>query len=146
MNSEFQIRGFKDNDYNEVVELWLETDLSNPERNDTLETIHKTLKHDGAFFIMEQKATKKIVGTSWITNDGRRLYLHHFGIKPEFQGKKFSKQLLEVSLDFASKNGLQIKLEVHKENNIALNLYKKSGFDYLGDYEIYIIRNFNNRI
>ena len=146
MDSSFIIRNFTDSDYNDVVELWLETDLSNPERKDTLETIHKTLKHDGVFFILEQKATNKIVGTSWITNDGRRLYLHHFGIKPEFQGQKLSKILLEASLNFAKKSGLQIKLEVHKKNKIALNLYQKAGFKHLGEYEVYIIRNFNDKI
>ena len=83
------------------------------------------------------------MGTSWITNDGRRLYLHHFGIKPEFQGQNLSKQLLKVSLNFAKKSRLQIKLEVHKKNKIALNLYKNSGFNYLGDYEVFIIRDYS---
>jgi len=144
MKTDYIIRDFRDDDYNKIMELWIETGLGNPERGDNLDTIIKSLKHDGAFFIMEQPSTKKIIGTSWITNDSRRLYLHHFGIKPEFQGQKLAKPLLEKSLIFAKQKKLQIKLEVHKDNFKAVNLYSKARFTYLGDYDVYIIRNYNN--
>ena len=140
MTTDFIVREFKDKDYAEVSELWLETDLTNPVRNDSLSSINTTLNHGGVFFVLEQTNTKKIIGTSWITNDGRRLYLHHFGIKPKYQGKKLSHMLLKASLNFAEEKNMQIKLEVHDKNNIALNLYKKAGFKYLGDYKVYIIR------
>jgi len=35
----------------------------------------------------------------------------------------------------------QVTLEVHKSNEPAVNLYKMFGFKYLGDYDIYIIRD-----
>ena len=140
MATEFTVRAFKDEDFGDVLELWMELELNNPERQDTLNTIHKTLEHNGAFFVLEQILTKKVVGTSWITNDGRRLYLHHFGIKPEFQEKKLSKLLLDASLNFAKTKNMQIKLEVHEQNTVALNLYQKAKFKYLDGYKVYIIR------
>lgn len=76
-----------------------------------------------------------------MTFDGRRIHLHHFGILPEFQGNRLSKILIKKSFDFVKKKGYQVKLEVHKTNKRAINLYKKSGFQSLGDYEIYIIRD-----
>lgn len=76
-----------------------------------------------------------------MTFDGRRIHLHHFGILPEFQGNGLSKILIKKSFDFVKKKGYQVKLEVHKTNKRAINLYKKSGFQSLGDYEIYIIRD-----
>jgi len=90
---------------------------------------------------MLYKEKKNIIGSSWLTSDGRRLYLHHFGIIPEYQGRGLSKLLLEESLAFAKEIDQQIKLEVHQNNNIAKNLYTKAGFKYLGDYEVYIIRD-----
>ena len=60
MNTEFLIRGFTDKDYNEVVELWIETDLTNPARKDTLETIHKTLEYKGAFLLWSKKLQKRL--------------------------------------------------------------------------------------
>jgi ribosomal protein S18 acetylase RimI-like enzyme len=143
LNSEnLNIRRFKTRDFEEVAEIWKKTDLGRPERGDDLRTILKSLEIGGRFLILEKKDIGRIIGTSWMTFDGRRLHLHHFGIHPEFQGMGFAKPLLLESLKFAKEKNIQIKLEVHKENRAAISLYKKFGFEYLGDYDIYIIRNF----
>jgi ribosomal protein S18 acetylase RimI-like enzyme len=76
-----------------------------------------------------------------MTIDGRRNYLHHFGIKEEYQGRGLGKMLLDASLTFAREKGLQLKIEVHRENRRALDLYASHGFKYLGDYDVYIIRD-----
>lgn len=85
--------------------------------------------------------TGRITGTSWLTFDGRRLHLHHFGIAPAYQGRKLSALLLRESLRVVKEKGYQVKLEVHRTNETAVSIYKKAGFEYLGDYDIYIIRD-----
>ncbi|HPT03599.1 MAG TPA: GNAT family N-acetyltransferase [Bacteroidales bacterium] len=139
--SNFIIRDYVPCDYEDVIELWLDIGLGNSQRGDNAEVIAQTLTSGGRLFVLANKNNNEILGTSWLTNDKRRLYLHHFGIKKEYQGKGLSKQLMEASLKFAVDCGLQIKIEVHKENLVALNLYKKYGFKYLGDYDVYIVRN-----
>ena len=137
-----KIVDFKSDYYNEVINLWNITGLNTPGRNDDLKIIQQTLSLGGALLLMFYK--KQLVGTSWLTTDGRRLYLHHFGIHPDFQGKALSKILMNASFEFAQRLKLQIKLEVHKDNYKAKNLYKKAGFKYLGDYEVHIVRNLND--
>ena len=139
--SNFIIRDYVSGDYEDVIKLWLDIGLGNSQRGDNAEVIAQTLASGGRLFILANKDNNEIIGTSWLTNDKRRLYLHHFGIKKEYQGQGLSKQLMEASLKFAVDCGLQIKIEVHKENLVALNLYKKYGFKYLGDYDVYIVRN-----
>lgn len=136
-----QIRDYKSEDYLEVEELWKDTEMGGDERGDDNEIIEETIQLGGKLFILEDIATGKIIGTSWLTQDGRRIYLHHFGIRPEHQGKGYSKILLKESLNFARNTGKQIKLEVHKNNIKAVELYRKGGFKYLGDYDVYIIRD-----
>jgi ribosomal protein S18 acetylase RimI-like enzyme len=34
-----------------------------------------------------------------------------------------------------------VKLEVHQQNIRAIHLYQQAGFQYLGDYDAYIIRD-----
>ena len=143
MKNNFEIRKYKSNDYNSILKLWESLDLGKPERGDNKKIIENTIDNGGELLVIEDIGSGDIIGTSWITNDKRRLYLHHFGIRKDFQGKGISKLLLEKSLKFAIETGLQIKLEVHKNNNIALELYKKYDFKYLGDYDIYIIREYN---
>ncbi len=143
MNTNFLIRNYQPSDYQEITILWEKTEISNPKRCDTSEVIEKTLQCGGKFFVLVDIEKNLILGTSWLTNDGRRIYLHHFAVLPEYQGKGLSKPLMRESLRFAKQQQMQIRLEVHKNNVKALNLYKKYGFAYLGEYETYIIRNIN---
>jgi ribosomal protein S18 acetylase RimI-like enzyme len=144
MNSKnFIIRDYKPGDFNAVSRLWNDTGMGSPARGDDNNAIERTLNLGGKLLIMEDTETGELTGTSWMSTDGRRIYLHHFGIRPDYQGKGLSKPLLEKSLDFARSTGLQIKLEVHKDNIKAAGLYEKYGFKYLGDYNVYIIRDYS---
>jgi [ribosomal protein S18]-alanine N-acetyltransferase len=135
------IRQYRDDDYEAIVHLWKVTGMGNPARGDSKETIRRTIESGGCLLVMEEKTAGTICGTSWMTTDGRRIMLHHFGILPEFQGKGLSNILLDKSLKFVKKKGLQVKLEVHSNNLKAINLYRKFGFEYLGEYNVYIIRD-----
>ncbi|MBN2682941.1 MAG: GNAT family N-acetyltransferase [Bacteroidales bacterium] len=139
----FLIRDFSSSDFSAITKIWLACDLGNPARGDNLEVIERTISMGGRFFVLEHQSDNKIIACSWITNDGRRLYLHHFGVLPEYRNNGYAKELLNYSLDFAKKSGLQIKLEVHKDNIEATSLYEKAGFKYLGDYKVFIIRDYS---
>jgi ribosomal protein S18 acetylase RimI-like enzyme len=143
MIGNFKIRDYKKSDYDAVMKLWSDTGMGSPARGDDNNAIERTLNLGGKLLIMEDTETGELTGTSWMSTDGRRIYLHHFGIRPDYQGKGLSKPLLEKSLDFARSTGLQIKLEVHKDNIKAAGLYEKYGFKYLGDYNVYIIRDYS---
>lgn len=143
MNSieqKYLIEEYSKGDFEEIIKLWEDLGLGNKLRGDDEKTILNTIEIGGKFFKLILTENNKIIGTSWITNDGRRLFLHHFGISKEFQGKGLSHILLEKTLDFAKEKNMQIKLEVHNTNTKAINLYEKEGFKYLGDYLVYIIR------
>lgn len=138
-----RVREYHPDDFSEITKLWSDTGLGGAVRSDTKKTIELTLKAGGKLFILHNKMNDEIIGTSWLTHDHRRIYMHHFGIKPAYQGKGYARQLMLKSIEYARLSGLQFKLEVHKDNFKAISLYKKWGFKYLGDYDAYIIRNYN---
>jgi ribosomal-protein-alanine N-acetyltransferase len=140
-NKDFFVRDYLDGDFEQIAYLWDLADMGNTKRGDNDKTIEQSIRIGGAMLILEEKGTGKICGTSWMTFDGRRMHLHHFGILPEYQGKGLSNILMAAALKFVKTRGYQVKLEVHKSNIKAINLYKKSGFEYLGDYDVYIIRD-----
>jgi [ribosomal protein S18]-alanine N-acetyltransferase len=142
--NKFIIREYREADYNGIVSFWDLTEMGSPERGDNREIIENTIRIGGSLLVLEEKASGKISGTSWMTFDGRRILLHHFGILPEFQGNGLSKILLKESLQFIKSKGYQVKLEVHSTNYKAINLYKKFGFRHLGEYNVYIIRDISN--
>lgn len=136
---DYTIRDYHDRDYKDVIALWEASGLSNRARGDNELTIRETLALGGRLLLLWM--SDRLAGTSWITTDGRRLYLHHFGIHPDFRGRGLSHPLVKASLAIAKERNMQIKLEVHRTNAAAISLYLKYGFGYLGDYDVYIIRD-----
>lgn len=141
LDNKFIIRDYRKGDFTGIMDLWTATGLGRPERGDNEKIIEDSIAMGGCMLVMEEKETLRIIGTAWMTFDGRRIHLHHFGILPSFQGKGFAQALLKESLIFVRKSGYQVKIEVHRKNQKAVNLYRKAGFEYLGDYDVYIIRD-----
>lgn len=134
------IRDYKPVDYPALFSLWEELGLGGTERGDTADIIDQTISMGGKLLIMEDKNNNGIIGSSWMTFDGRRIFLHHFGIKKSHQGKGLGTTLTEESLKFIKHKGYQVKLEVHKDNLVAKRLYEKAKFIVFKDYDIYMMR------
>lgn len=133
-------RDYIPDDFAQLTELWDELGMGGAERGDTGEVIRQTLEKGGKLIVLQDEADGEIIGSSWITFDGRRLFLHHFGIKKEYQKRGLGTKLAIESLKFIREKGYQVKLEVHKENLVAKRLYEKAGFKAFTDYDIYMIR------
>lgn len=138
----YSIDNYQPDDYPQIAALWSQLGLGGAERGDDANVISRTLKSNGAFFVV--RYNQRIIGTAWITNDQRRLYLHHMGVEKEFQNEGVGYALLEHCILWSKSVGLQIKLEVNPANENAVHLYQKGGFKHLGDYDVYIIRNYDN--
>jgi ribosomal protein S18 acetylase RimI-like enzyme len=137
----FIVRNYRNGDFSSISHLWNITGLGNPRRGDNEHSIEESISIGGSFIVLEDKERGNIYGTSWMTYDGRRIHMHHFGLDPALQGNGLSILLLKESLDFVKSMNCQVKLEVSRSNHRAINLYKKAGFTYLGDYDVYIIRD-----
>jgi ribosomal protein S18 acetylase RimI-like enzyme len=138
----YHVRDYRSEDFPAVGELWQSVGMGHPRRGDSADVIARTLTHHGArLLILEEIPGGAVVGTSWMTCDGRRLHLHHFAIRLSHQGRKLAKVLLAETLRHAKHLGLQVKLEVERSNTRAITLYKKAGFVSIGDYDVEIIRD-----
>ncbi len=140
----YVIRDYNNEDFDNLNELWQETELGGAQRGDSAQVIELSINIGGKLILLENTNTKEIFGSSWMTFDGRRIHLHHIGVKPTYQNQGFGKLLTKESLKFAKEKGYQIKLEVHQSNKKAIEIYKKLGFVFLGDYDVYIIRDTNS--
>jgi ribosomal protein S18 acetylase RimI-like enzyme len=132
-------RDYTEQDYPALHSLWQELDMAGDERGDTPGIIQRTIDLGGKLLVLEDQGM--IIGSSWMTVDGRRLFLHHFCIHPSRQGEGLGTRLAEKSMEFIKETGLQVKLEVHKDNHIAKHLYEKLGFFSFSDYDIYMKRD-----
>lgn len=142
IKNRIRFRNFSKKDFHEIQKLWTLNDMGGRERADDAETILRCNHQGGHFIVMDLPDENKIIGTSWMTWDGRRILMHHFCIHPDYQRMGLGELLGIESLRFIQKKKAQVKLEVHKENHAAKKLYKKLGFFAFEDYDIYMIRNF----
>lgn len=136
-------RDYESADYPQLISLWEELGLSSPEREDTRDIVEQTIEL-GAKLLVMIDANKTLIGSSWMTFDGRRILLHHFGVRNSHQGKGYGTKLAKESMKYIKGKKYQVKLEVHKENLAAKHLYEKLGFFAFTDYDIYMIREIEN--
>lgn len=141
---ELIVRDYSRSDYPDVMRIWKDTGMGGAGRGDDQKVIERSIVLGGRLLLLVDSTDNRIIGTSWMTFDGRRIHLHHFGIDPPYQGKGLSKILLKESLRHVREQGCQVKLEVQQSNHKAVNLYSKMGFARLGDYDIYIIRDIDS--
>jgi len=134
-------RDYQGVDYEQIMDLWNRTGLGGRGRGDDRDIIEASIEMGGKLVVLEDGRERRIVGTSWMTFDGRRIHLHHIGVLPEYRNKGYGKWLTRLSLEYAKKKGYQIKLEVREDNEKAIGMYRELGFQRLGDYDIYIVRD-----
>ena len=132
------IRDYRTGDFPAIEALWKATGIYTVERGDTKELIEQC-NHQGGKFLVLEDGSGEIAGTSWMTFDGRRIYLHHFAVGPDLQGRGYGRKLALASLEFARELGYPMKLEVQENNQPAVNLYRSLGFEVFEDYDIYMI-------
>lgn len=138
----FIIRDYMPEDFEKISRLWEETELGGTIRGDTREVVERSLSIGGRLLVAGLP-DETLLATAWMTYDGRRLHLHHFVVKPEFQRQGIGRVLALECIRLAKKKGVQLKLEVHKTNEAGIKLYTGLGFKYLGDYDVYIMRTFD---
>ncbi len=139
--TEIIVRDYHPDDYDAIMHLWELTGLGGAKRGDDRAVVEKSIAMGGRLLVALHR-DGLLMGTSWMTFDGRRIHLHHLGVHPEYRRKGIGRLLSIRSVDHAREKQVQIKLEVHRDNQAAVALYKKLGFQYLGDYDVYIIRSF----
>ncbi len=112
------------------------------------EVWRKRLTHSDATQIsLVATAAGEVVGNLGLTRFTRPRRAHvgeiGMGVRDDWQGKGVGSALLEAALDLADNwLGLRrIELHVHADNERAVALYRKFGFEAEGTHRAYAIRN-----
>lgn len=133
------IRDYRPGDFPQIETLWKETGVYRSERGDSPEVILQCNAQGGKFLILEDETNNTIIGTSWLTWDGRRIFMQYLAVLPSQQNLGYGRKLAVESMKFARDRKASIKLEVHRDNIHAIQLYKHLGFKILEAYEVYLV-------
>lgn len=101
-----KIRTMQMDDYDDVYQLWMScVGMGLNNLDDSREGIEKFLKRNpGTCFIAEVDA--KIVGVIIIGHDGRRGYIYHTAVHPQYRKQGIARQLVNQGIEALGQRGI----------------------------------------
>ena len=118
--------------YAEVITLWRKAGIS-VGSSDTMEELKKMYQRNPQLFLIG-KINKKVVGVVMGGFDGRRGYLHHLAIDPDYQKRGYGKIMMDALVGKFRKMGVhKIHLFIEKYNKEVVKFYSNSGWEIRDD-------------
>ena len=126
---EIIIRDFSIRDYEELIEMWVESGLSfKPEGRDSREKIGKELE-GGAGSLLIAEMGGKIAGSVLVTHDGRKGWINRLAVLPELRGKGIGGKLASEAQKKLDEAGIEITASLIEEDNTdSILFFRKLGF------------------
>jgi N-acetylglutamate synthase len=125
---DIEITPFEISLYDDVLALWQCCDGVGLSDADSREDIQKYLERNpGMSFIASSSG--KIVGAILAGHDGRRGYIHHLAVHPDFRKKGVARRLVDRSIAKLKDSGIRkCHLFVFNNNHAGLSFWQKIGW------------------
>lgn len=135
------IREMTIDDYDEVYEMWQITTKRALSKADEKDQMERYLKHNAG---MSQVAVVdgKIVGTVLAGHDGRRGFIHHMAVLPEFRRKKIGHALAQTAIQKIRGQGIdKTHIFCYQNNETGQSFWRDFGFEKREDVFVYSFSN-----
>ncbi|WP_017414955.1 GNAT family N-acetyltransferase [Clostridium tunisiense] len=117
-------------DYEKVYDLWTNTKgMGMRSLDDSYEGIEKFLKRNPTTnFVVE--ADNNLVGVILCGHDGRRGYIYHTAVNPDYRRKGLGEALVSAALEALKKEGInKAALVVFSNNDVGNKFWESIGFE-----------------
>lgn len=131
------IREMSIHDYEQVIELWRGIKGLILSAADEKEPIAEYLtRNAGLSFVAE--ADSRIVGTILCGHDGRRGFIYHVAVHPDYRGRKLANRLVEHSLEQLKAQGIdKCHLFVLEDNELGQSFWRAVGWQKRSGFFVY---------
>ena len=132
-----QIRPMTINDYDEVFAMWQITTKRALSKADERDQIERYLLRNAG---MSQVAVVdgKIVGTVLAGHDGRRGFIHHMAVLPDYRRRHIGHRLAEKAIEMISRDGIdKTHIFCYQNNETGQNFWKDFGFEKRDDVFVF---------
>ena len=121
-------------DYDKVYQLWTNTTgMGMRSLDDSFKGIEIFLKRNPTTNYIAQ-VEGKIIGVILCGHDGRRGYIYHTAVNPDYRGKGIGKKLVNSVLKSLKKEGInKVALVVFSSNDLGNRFWQSLGFDKRDD-------------
>ncbi|MCK4370937.1 MAG: GNAT family N-acetyltransferase [Candidatus Lokiarchaeota archaeon] len=118
--------------YEEVVELWRKSGIS-VGSTDTKEELERVVRRTPQLFLVG-KIDEKIISVVIGGFDGRRGYVHHLAVDPDYQKKGYGKMIMgELMNKFLKLKVHKVHLFLEKYNKEVVEFYRNLGWEIRDD-------------
>ncbi|MEE3429112.1 MAG: GNAT family N-acetyltransferase [Ruminococcus sp.] len=132
-----EIRSMKIEDYDEIFSMWQITSKRALCEADSRENIERyLLRNEG----MSQVAVEngRIIGTVLAGHDGRRGFIHHMAVLPEYRRKHIGNALATEAIKKISEDGIdKTHIFCYQDNLTGQGFWSSLGFKKRGDLFVY---------
>jgi len=131
MKGDVETREFLIEDHEAAVELWKRVEGLDVAEGDDRETIRRFLGQNRG---LSRVATDGpiIVGAALCGHDGRRGYIYHLAVDPNYQGRGLGKRLVAECLGGLRRAGLErANILVAKDNPRGREFWRRTGWEDL---------------
>src|SRR5437867_9357596 len=128
---DIQTREFLIDDYDAAIELWSRVEGLDIAEGDDRESISRFLKQNrGLSRVATDGSTME--GVVLCGHDGRRGYIYHLAVDPEYQGSGLGKRLIDECLEVLRRAGHErANILVAKDNPRGREFWRRSGWEDL---------------
>lgn len=133
VNRDITIRKIKLSDFSEIFSLWQKAGLGLSDKNMEFSDLRLTIKKNpnSCFVLIKDK---KIIGSVLGTFNGRRGWIYHLAVDPDYQHEGYGSLLLIKAEKELKKQGAhRIHLGVLYTNLKVLPFYEKYEYDVVND-------------
>ena len=118
--------------YHDIIDLWKRSGIE-VSSSDTRDEITKMLKRNSNLFLIG-KEDGKVIAVVMGGFDGRRGYVHHLAIDPDYQKKNYGKMMMDELIEkFRKKKVHKVHLFIEKHNKEVIDFYRKLGWEVRDD-------------
>lgn len=127
-----KIENFTMESYELVVDLWIKSGIS-VGSTDTREELERMLQRNPNLFLIG-KINNSVIGVVMGGFDGRRGYVHHLTIDPDYQRRGYGKIIMADLIEKFRKIGVhKIHLFIEKYNKDVVEFYRNLGWEIRDD-------------
>ena len=122
--------------YNEVLTLWQQCKGIGLSSADSLENIRSYLERNPSMSFLA-RTQGQLIGAILAGHDGRRGYIHHLGVHPEWRRQGLGRQLVDQCLQILRSEGIQkCHLFIFNDNTGGIAFWKSVGWDFRKDISV----------
>lgn len=137
VNPGVRIERAQTQDIDKMLDLWKSIPGMGIGQGDEVDLLRAFINRN-PFTCLLLKDKQSVIGTVLGGFDGRRGYIYHLAVHPNFQGQGYGRELLvHVARELEKQGALKIHLMAFNNNHNAAQFYQSQGWELRQDVKIF---------